>query len=307
MFPVFLSVITTRHTTKIRIYPLQMLYIFIIFELLFYLHISKYSVGVTTGIFEVTWHSPQLKQGDSCFFHHCIDEYLTVLQCLTQCPQAMFILFPYALRYSFSSLCRLHLQCFFQNINACIRIPVMNCMAFRALPDTNAQIFYPWISVAARTAGLTARIHRWYSVKFISIPDSFIFQHFEKLCPGNTCYGFCQFMVPDHSLHVQILDTDGLVFAHQHRWLFLQEIIPLIGYFLMHSGYPEPLLPAVMGIFLLPGKSALFSYEFSHGAFQISGIWYRISIAVRIECFDSNINSNRSSSIWAWFRFEINI
>ena len=43
-----------HHTTKIRIYPLQMLYIFIIFELLFYLHISKYSVGVTTGIFEVT-------------------------------------------------------------------------------------------------------------------------------------------------------------------------------------------------------------------------------------------------------------
>ena len=93
----------------------------------------------------------------------------------------MFILFPYALRYSFSSLCRLHLQCFFQNINACIRIPVMNCMAFRALPDTNAQIFYPWISVAARAAGLTARIHRWYSVKFISIPAGFIFQHFETL------------------------------------------------------------------------------------------------------------------------------
>ena len=127
-----------------------------------------------------TRHSPQLKQGDSFFFHHCIGKYLTVLQCLTQCPQAMFILFPYALRYSFSSLCRLHLQCFFQNINACIRIPVMNCMAFRTLPDTNAQIFYPWISVAARAAGLTARIHHWYSLNFISIPDSFIFQHFEK-------------------------------------------------------------------------------------------------------------------------------
>ena len=117
---------------------------------------------------------PTAKAGDSCFFHYCIDKYLTVLQCLTQCPQAMFILFPYALRYSFSSLCRLHLQCFFQNINACIRIPVMNCMAFRALPDTNAQIFYPWISVAARAAGLTARIHRWYSVKFISIPAGFM-------------------------------------------------------------------------------------------------------------------------------------
>ena len=52
----------------------------------------------------------------------------------------------------------------------------MNCMAFRALPDTNAQIFYPWISVAARAAGLTARIHRWYFADFISVPCSFIFK-----------------------------------------------------------------------------------------------------------------------------------
>ena len=49
----------------------------------------------------VYWHSPKLKQGDSCFFHHCIGKYLTVLQCLTRCPQAIFILFPHALRYSF--------------------------------------------------------------------------------------------------------------------------------------------------------------------------------------------------------------
>ena len=43
----------------------------------------------------------------------------------------------------FLSLCRLHLQSFFQNIDTCIRIPVMNRMAFGTLPDTNAQIFYP--------------------------------------------------------------------------------------------------------------------------------------------------------------------
>ena len=60
----------------------------------------------------------------------------------------------------FLSLCRLHLQSFFQNIDTCIRIPVMNRMAFGTLPDTNAQIFYPWISVATTAAGLTARIHR---------------------------------------------------------------------------------------------------------------------------------------------------
>ena len=88
----------------------------------------------------------------------------------------------------FLSLCRLHLQSFFQNIDTCIRIPVMNRMAFGTLPDTNAQIFYPWISVATTATGLTARIHRWYSVNFISIPASFIFQHFKKFCPGNTRY-----------------------------------------------------------------------------------------------------------------------
>lgn len=45
----------------------------------------------------------------------------------------------------------------FQNIDTCIRIPVMYRMAFGTLPDTNAQIFYPWISVATTAAGLTAR------------------------------------------------------------------------------------------------------------------------------------------------------
>ena len=34
------------------------------------------------------WHSPQLKQGDSCFNHYCIGWYHSISQCLTQCPQA---------------------------------------------------------------------------------------------------------------------------------------------------------------------------------------------------------------------------
>ena len=37
---------------------------------------------------KVDWHSPQLKQGDSCFNHYCIGWYHAVFQCLTQCPQA---------------------------------------------------------------------------------------------------------------------------------------------------------------------------------------------------------------------------
>ena len=50
----------------------------------------------------------------------------------------------------------------------------MNCMTAGALPDTNAQIFHPRIPIATGTAGLAARIHRWYFADFISIPHSFI-------------------------------------------------------------------------------------------------------------------------------------
>ena len=39
------------------------------------------------------WHSPQLKQGDSCFNHYCIVWYHAVSQCLTQCPQARLYCF----------------------------------------------------------------------------------------------------------------------------------------------------------------------------------------------------------------------
>ena len=75
----------------------------------------------------------------------------------------------------------------------------------------------------------------------------------------------------------------------------------------MYPGNPDPLLIAVMGTFLFSGKSALFSSKLLHCAFQISGIRYGISITVRIECFDSDINSNRSSLIGTWFRFKFNI
>ena len=105
----------------------------------------------------------------------------------------------------------------FSYLYACIRIPVINCMTPGALPDTNAQIFHQRIPIATGTAGLAARIHRWYFADFISIPHSFIFQHFEKLCPRNTGYRLCQFMVPDHSLYMQVFNADGLVFTHQHR------------------------------------------------------------------------------------------
>ena len=80
----------------------------------------------------------------------------------------------------------------------------------------------------------------------------------------------------------------------------------MIRYFFMYFGNSNSLLIPVMGSFLSSGKSALFPYKFSHRAFQIFGIRYCISVAVRIERFDSNINPNRSTLIGAWFRFKVN-
>ena len=118
----------------------------------------------------VFWHSPQLKQGDSCFDHYCTGSYLAILQCLTQCPQARL----YCSRMPYGAvlycLCWLYLQAFLQNIYACIGVPVMHCMTGWTLPYTDRQIFYQWILIPTTGTGLIARIHGWYFDHIIPIP-----------------------------------------------------------------------------------------------------------------------------------------
>ena len=64
----------------------------------------------------------------------------------------------------FLSLCRLHLQSFFLFFDTCIRIPVMNRMAFGTLPDTHAQLFYPIRrKTPCFTYGDIRRVHRIYA------------------------------------------------------------------------------------------------------------------------------------------------
>ena len=52
-------------------------------------------------VFFASWHSPQLKQGDSCFNHYCIGWYHSVSQCLTQCLQARL----YCSRMPYGAVC----------------------------------------------------------------------------------------------------------------------------------------------------------------------------------------------------------
>ena len=50
-------------------------------------------IATKNGCRQSTWHSPQLKQGDSCFNHYGIVWYHAVSQYLTQCPQARLYCF----------------------------------------------------------------------------------------------------------------------------------------------------------------------------------------------------------------------
>ena len=138
-----------------------------------------------------SWHSPQLKQGDSCFNHYCIVWYHSVSQCLTQCPQARL----YCSRMPYGAvlyiLCWLHLQSLIQDIYTGIDVPVVSCMALRTLPFTDCKILYKWIFKSTTGTCLAAWVHCRYFYNVIPIPNRFIGQHFKKLRPRCRTYMLC--------------------------------------------------------------------------------------------------------------------
>ena len=64
-------------------------------------------------------------------------------------------------------------------------------------------------------------------------------------------------MIAYHSSDIQIFDTDDLVFSHQYRRLFLQEIVTLIRDLLVNSRHFDPLFVPVVRSRLLARQSSL--------------------------------------------------
>ena len=169
----------------------------------------------------VCWHSPQLKQGDSCFNHYCIGWYHSVSQCLTQCPQARL----YCSRMPYGAvlyvLYWLHLQSFIQDIYTGIGVPIVSCMALWTLPLADGKILYQWIFIPTTGTRLTAWVHCRYFYNVIPIPDRFICEHIKELRPRCRANVLCQFMITHHVFYFQILYADGLVFTNQLRGFIL--------------------------------------------------------------------------------------
>ena len=138
----------------------------------------------------------------------------------TQCPQAMFILFPYALRYSFYLYADCICSPFFKILIPAL-IPLL-CSAWQfghSHPD--CQIFHQWILISTAGAGLTAWIHCRHFYNLVSVPDRFIQEHSKKLTPRYRTDVLCQFMITHHIFYIQVFYTDRLVFTNQHCRLFL--------------------------------------------------------------------------------------
>ena len=119
-------------------------------------------------------------------------------------------------------------------------------VALGAVPLPDGQVLYCAVLIAAARTELAAGIQGRDPDEVIAIPGGFVFQHGKEHGPGNTGDGSCQLMVADHPFHAQVLNADGLVFAHQHGGLLLEEIPPLVCDLFVDPCYPEALLSTVV-------------------------------------------------------------
>ena len=106
-------------------------------------------------------------------------------------------------------------------------------------------------------------------------------------------------MVANHPADIQVFYADGLVFAHQHGRLFLQEIISLVCDPFVDGSYLNTLFIAVIRAFLFPGQPALPTDNLTHGPFKILGVRHYITVAVRVKFFDPDINADFSTIVLA--------
>ena len=224
--------------------------------------------------------TPTAKAGGFLFLHHCIGKYLTVLQC-SRCPH-IFILFPHALRTVLSFM-PTAAAVLFQNIDACIRIPVSELYRTPGHSQIRMQIFNSGFRRPQELAGLAAdtslrdlRLTLYTTQLYIPASRKLLLtKHWLSTLP---VYGSGSFPLHADSMVTVGFHTPALltVSAGNHFDSLLFHVL-----WQLESSRFIP----VMGSFLSSGKSALFLSKFSHRAFQISGIRYCISVASQNRTF----------------------
>ena len=109
------------------------------------------------------------------------------------------------------------------------------CSTVRTIPFSNIQILDSWVFCSAHRTGLARSVETSDLNEIASIENGFVFQHPKERTPRNIRNVFREFMILEHSLHVQIFDSDDLVIAHQFRRFFVQEVSADIHYLFVHD------------------------------------------------------------------------
>ena len=107
-------------------------------------------------------------------------------------------------------------------------------------------------------AQLAAGIPLVYLDKLFALPSQLIFQHVREQIPAIVSYGFAKTELATlfplcHRFDANILNANDIIAICKVASLLMQEILPLIGHFLMENSYTQSLFFSVVTSFLLLG------------------------------------------------------
>ena len=166
--------------------------------------------------------------------------------------------------------------------------------------DTTATLTIPFpicesqrlIDPSTGIASLRGRKETINLLKPDSFPFGFILNLTDEFRPTIVRDGFGKAMIPEHSLYMEVLGKDRLVFAYQPMTEFVKKIGSLIGNLFVNMSYLDACLVSVFASLLLAGKTALSPLQF---LFRFSKKFRRInplSFGCHKEGFHPEVNSD---------------
>ena len=99
----------------------------------------------------------------------------------------------------------------------------MMSMANRTLPLTDRQIFSLFVDVPTDIASLRGGEVSVYLHNLLAVPFCLISKHGNEAAPACVSNGFGKVMVPLHTLHIQILDADGIISSNKGNGALMQD------------------------------------------------------------------------------------
>ncbi len=171
-------------------------------------------------------------------------------------------------------------------------------MANRTLPLTDRQIFSLFVDVPTDIASLRGGEVSVYLHKLLAVPFCLIGKHGNEAAPACVSNGFGKVMVPLHTLHIQILDADGIISSNKGNGALMQIVRTTVGNLVVKPGNFEPLVFKPSAAFLLTGKMLLCFSKFALVFSCVSVILKGFSLGSDKQVLQAHINTNRLISLF---------